>query len=102
MNGRRHAFPLSRILSCRDQRNIRLAFDAENGMDSGNEEGRREKEESRRRRRKENQEKLEITYVYIHIYVCIHISVDQREGREATRVQVSPKFFISLSSAAFS
>lgn len=58
--------------------------------------------EEEEKKRKENQEKLEITYVYIHIYVCIHISVDQREGREATRVQVSPKFFISLSSAAFS
>lgn len=81
MNGRRHAFPLSRILSCRDQRNIRLAFDAENGMDSGNEERRREKEESRRRRRKENQEKLEITYVYIHIYVYIYRLINERGAK---------------------
>lgn len=101
MNGRRHAFPLSRILSCRDQRNIRLAFDAENGMDSGNEERRREKEERKRKEKKRKSRKIG-NNIRIYTYICIYISVDQREGREATRVQVSPKFFISLSSAAFS
>lgn len=47
-----------------------------------------------------------VVYIHACIYTCVYIytcvSLDQQEGREATRVQVSPKFFISLSSAAFS
>lgn len=71
-----------------------------------NEGGGEEKERRRKRKKKENQEKLEITcvssYIYMRVYIYTCVSLDQQEGREATRVQVSPKFFISLSSAAFS
>lgn len=68
------------------------------------EERKRKGEEKEKKR--ENQEKLEITcvssYIYMRVYIYTCVSLDQQEGREATRVQVSPKFFISLSSAAFS
>lgn len=62
----------------------------------GGEKKRKVEEEKKRKSRKIGNN------IRIYTYICIYISVDQREGREATRVQVSPKFFISLSSAAFS